>query len=143
MKISVSKVLSANDLGLTGTHQAGILIPKRSEIISFFPALDESKRNPSCEVAVFVPAIGHYLELKYIHYNGKKTKTSTRDEYRLTRMTGILREMGAVEGDRLEFNRNSNGEIHLTLSHDSANDESEIVSGEVVQLSSGWRLVSL
>ena len=34
---SISKILSANDIGATGGHQAGILIPKDPRILGFFP----------------------------------------------------------------------------------------------------------
>ena len=33
----VEKILSANDCGLTGGHQAGALIPKEDRIVGFFP----------------------------------------------------------------------------------------------------------
>ena len=33
----VEKILSANDCGLTGGHQAGALIPKEDRILGFFP----------------------------------------------------------------------------------------------------------
>ena len=39
-KRSISKILSANDTGETGGHQAGILVPKQEEILSFFPPLE-------------------------------------------------------------------------------------------------------
>ena len=33
---AISKILSSNDIGLTGTHQAGIHVPKEENILSFF-----------------------------------------------------------------------------------------------------------
>ena len=39
---SITKVLSANDTGETGGHQAGILVPKEERLLSFFPALKRS-----------------------------------------------------------------------------------------------------
>ena len=140
MALTVSKRLSANDLGLTGTHQAGILIPKSPEIVGFFPGLDEDRRNPSCMVTVFLPELEEFVDLRFIHYNGKKTGMSTRDEYRLTGTTRMLRALGAGEGDDLEFHRNYNGDVHVRVIHTSANDE-ENLSGKVVQLSGGWRLI--
>jgi hypothetical protein len=44
----ISKVLSANDTGDTGGHQAGILVPKDPDILAFFPKLDANRRNPRC-----------------------------------------------------------------------------------------------
>src|SRR5215469_7482404 len=42
----IRKTLSANDVGSTGAHQAGILIPKDPKILAFFPTLDASTKNP-------------------------------------------------------------------------------------------------
>ena len=44
----ISKVLSANDTGETGGHQAGILIPKSEIILSFFPKLSSAKKKSPC-----------------------------------------------------------------------------------------------
>ena len=42
------KVLSANDVGATGAHMAGIAIPKGNHsLIRFLPELDPSIKNPS------------------------------------------------------------------------------------------------
>ncbi|GAB1458090.1 hypothetical protein MASR2M48_33980 [Spirochaetota bacterium] len=45
----VVKKLSKNDLGLTGSHQAGILVPRVDEILNFFPFLTEIKK-PTNEI---------------------------------------------------------------------------------------------
>ena len=44
--LAITKELSANDTGHTGGHQAGILIPKNSRILSFFPKLGTESKNP-------------------------------------------------------------------------------------------------
>jgi len=142
VRVKVSKRLSANDLGLTGTHQAGILIPKRQEVIGFFPMLDEESYNPSCKVAIFLPDLGEFVELRFIHYNGKRTGASTRDEYRLTGTTRVLRVLGASEGDILEFTRSANGDVHVRVLDASANDEGNIF-GDVIPLSGGWQLIRI
>ena len=41
----ITKTLSANDTGETGANQAGILIPKQPEILSYFPDLDGTIKN--------------------------------------------------------------------------------------------------
>lgn len=138
--LTVSKRLSANDVGITGTHQAGILVPKSREILQFFPKLDEDQHNPSCRVTVYLPELEEFVDLRFIHYNGKKTGLSTRDEYRLTGTTRILRALNAGEGDDLEFHRSHNGDVHVRVLHDSASDE-ENRGGDVIQLSGGWRLI--
>lgn len=137
---SVSKRLSANDVGLTGTHQAGILIPKSREILQFFPDLDEDRHNPSCQVTVFLNELDEVVDLRFIHYNGRKTGLSTRDEYRLTGTTRILRALGAAEGDALEFRRSPAGDIHVRLIQ-ALDNNVEGKHGDVVQLSGGWRLI--
>ena len=45
----IAKILSANDTGETGGHQAGILVPREPDVISFFPKLDASQYNPRCQ----------------------------------------------------------------------------------------------
>ena len=42
----IEKTLSPNDLGLTGAHQAGMLIPKDEIILNYFPRLDKTAENP-------------------------------------------------------------------------------------------------
>lgn len=46
MTTTISKKLSANDIGINGTHQAGILVPKAKDILSFFPDLNAAIKNP-------------------------------------------------------------------------------------------------
>ena len=47
MTTTISKKLSANDIGINGAHQAGILVPKAKDILSFFPDLNAAIKNPS------------------------------------------------------------------------------------------------
>ena len=50
---TVSKTLSANDVGATGGHQGGILIPKsEAELLLFLPALDPKVKNPDAWIAL-------------------------------------------------------------------------------------------
>lgn len=111
----VSKVLSPNDLGHTGSHQAGILIPKDAQILSFFPRLDVDKPNPDCDVVMFVPKLDIHWPARYIFYNSRDQGTGTRSEYRLTRLTGLLRDLRADVGDSLVFTRHNDGKIHVGL----------------------------
>lgn len=50
MERRIAKLLSANDAGETGGHQAGILIPKDQKVLSFFPDLDRKILNPRCHI---------------------------------------------------------------------------------------------
>jgi hypothetical protein len=101
---SFAKVLSANDTGATGGHQAGILIPKgHPALLAFFPPLDASVQNPDAWVEV-VDGSGRVWKLRYIYYNNRfHAANGTRNEYRLTHLTRYLREAGARAGDSLIF----------------------------------------
>ncbi len=123
----VQKKLSRNDLGLTGSHQAGIVVPKQADILAFFPALNESTMNPRETMTVRCLVSGDLLKLSFIHYNGRLHRLSTRDEYRLTGLTRYLRRRDALDGDTLRLSRGAAGYsidvIGLALSqkeHDSS-----------------------
>lgn len=103
---TAEKILSPNDLGLTGTHQAGMLVPKRREILRVFPRLDESTMNPT---AIFdaVDPNGKWWSLAFKHYNNALFTKGTRNEYRVTRLTRLLHEADLRVGDRIRFTRDS------------------------------------
>ena len=96
---SISKVLSANDTGETGGHQAGILVPKDPTILSFFPSLPREVKNPR-HLLYFRDEVGEQWEFAFIYYNNRYFG-GTRDEFRLTRMTPYLKQAGLVAGDEL------------------------------------------
>lgn len=103
-KISFRKMLSANDVGATGGHQAGVLIPKgQIELLRFLPCLDPSMKNPSVTID-FIEDDGTVKTFRYVYYNNKfHDKAGTRDEYRITGMTGWFREKNAQAGDFIEI----------------------------------------
>jgi len=103
----ISKLLSANDTGETGAHQAGILIPKESRILGFFPALDKAERNPRRHL-VFYDETGERWEFAFIYYNNAYFG-GTRNEYRLTRMTPFFKLNGLHFGDELILERTEEG----------------------------------
>src|SRR4051794_39136325 len=96
---SISKILSKNDTGQTGSKQVGILIPKKPEILSFFPELAPRVKNPRALLR-FTDESGTVWDFPFIYYNGKLFG-GARDEYRLTRMTGFLRRYVLTDGDEL------------------------------------------
>jgi len=49
---AVEKILSANDSGETGGHQAGILVPKTGGVLEFFPSLKPRLKNPRAVIDV-------------------------------------------------------------------------------------------
>jgi hypothetical protein len=137
---SVSKALSANDVGLTGAHQAGILVPKDQRILEFFPRLVESSKNPSKIISCHVPDLNMYAEFRFVHYNNKVVEGGTRDEYRLTRMTAVLRDLGAREGDLLIFSKDGSGQIALEVERSGVQKQVSPVAGEY-RLQGGWKIV--
>ena len=136
----VSKILSANDLGLTGSHQAGILVPKDERILRFFPRLPDDRLNPSKIISCSIPALSRYCEFRFIYYNNKIVGGGTRNEYRLTRMTASLRDLGAHVEDILIFSKDSAGRISLEL--DRRRDTATVESlATEYRLQSGWKIV--
>lgn len=101
-KSSFAKPLSANDIGATGSHQAGIHVPKSDrELLSFFPELDPGLLNPDAWI-VCTDDAGTEWNLRYIYYNNKiHTDNGTRNEYRLTHLTAFFRRANARAGDLL------------------------------------------
>lgn len=96
------KILTANDTGETGGHQAGIHIPKsQGELIALLPKLDPSQKNPDAWLEVRDDS-GTVWRFRYIYYNNKLHDAhGTRDEYRITHMTGFFRAVGAAAEDTL------------------------------------------
>jgi len=96
------KELTANDTGETGAHQAGVHIPKSQiDLLSFLPPLDPSIKNPDAWIEMKDNA-GVVWRFRYIHYNNSHHDPGgTRDEFRITHMTGFFRSAGATAGDTL------------------------------------------
>ncbi|MBC5763763.1 EcoRII N-terminal effector-binding domain-containing protein [Ramlibacter albus] len=143
MSSQVVKRLSANDVGDTGGHQAGILVPLDPEILAFFPKLNTAEKNPRCLITVREGASNERWDFAFIYYNNKKFG-GTRNEYRLTRMTKFLRAVNAKEGDELRFwhdeQRNYRVELRRTEKLRVAEDVPEFGSAVLV-LSGGWKVI--
>lgn len=132
----ISKLLSANDTGDTGGHQAGILVPKDRDILAFFPALDGTKRNPRC-LLHFMDESGKFWDFAFIYYNNRQFG-GTRNEYRLTRMTKYLREANLVPGDEVILSRDDAGRYLVTYQRKTKLERS---ATGALKLGSGWRIV--
>ena len=137
MQAKVQKLITANDIGLTGSHQAGILIPKT--LTWFFPLLDEHTLNPDRWLTVTTGYGDSHLS-RYIHYNNKiVTEKGTRDEFRITRIVPALRSAGASAGSVVEFARQSMDEYTLdVVQTDNRNSEDDPI---VIDLSKPWKVV--
>jgi len=61
----IEKILSINDLGINGSHQAGMLIPKKEEILRFFPELDLGIKNPRVTIE-FEDEFGKFWNFSFI-----------------------------------------------------------------------------
>jgi Restriction endonuclease EcoRII, N-terminal len=136
MKCRIAKVLSANDTGETGGHQAGILVPKEPHLLSFFPELDPQQYNPRVHLH-FLDDGGVFWEFAFIYYNNALFN-GTRNEYRLTRMTKYIRQAGLIAGDELLLSRE--GDRYL-VSHRKERKVEH--SGAVLRLGSAWRIVPI
>jgi len=105
--IRITKSLTRNELGLTGSHQAGVLVPKSSQLHGYLAELDELEMNPSAIVEFECPQLGRVISARYVHYNSRLLGRGTRDEYRLTRLGDFLSQVRARPGDLLVFTFNS------------------------------------
>jgi len=99
---SYEKPLTANDTGETGGHQAGVHIPKsQTDLLGLLPRLDPTLKNPDAWLEMTDDA-GIGWRFRYVYYNNKlHDEGGTRDEYRITHMTGFFRAAGATAGDTL------------------------------------------
>ncbi len=138
MNGEVRKRLSANDVGDTGAHQAGILVPKEGKILSFFCRLDPREVNPRAAIVVRERGDSTRWEFNFIYYNNR-FRGGTRNEYRLTCMTTYLRAVNARAGDELAFTKDENGSIVLECVR--AGSASSDDDGDVLVLSGGWKIV--
>ncbi|WP_422002701.1 EcoRII N-terminal effector-binding domain-containing protein [Roseovarius mucosus] len=138
------KTLSANDVGTTGGHMGGILVPKGDgELLSFLPPLDPNVLNPSAWIECDTPD-GTVLRLRFIYYNNRfHTPQGTRNEYRITWLTKFLRNAGAREGDAFEISRTEGqGRYRIRVIPVSRPELVEDDDGPVrIRLTTGWRRV--
>lgn len=138
----VEKTLSANDVADTGSHQSGVLIPKRSEILDIMPSLNKNEKNPRSSVIAF-DEDGRSWHLNFIYYNNRAFG-GTRDEYRLTCIKSYLRARCAHMGDVLQIERIEDGVYRIRLQPLSTfTDMEPAAAGNIVrlELTNAWRLV--
>lgn len=138
-----SKTLSANDVGATGGHQGGILIPKsETELLAFLPPLDRTIKNPDAWIECEDEG-GTVRRFRFVYYNNKlHDENGTRNEYRITYMTRYFREVGAREGESLEISQNEGGTryvIRVVRAQEERVAEEE--GAYRIKISSGWRRV--
>jgi hypothetical protein len=152
MKTIFRKNLSLNDVGATGAHQGGILVPKTdAELLLFFPALDSNIKNPDAWIEC-VDAEGIARRFRYVYYNNKlHDENGTRNEYRITYMTNYFKSMQAKEGDTFEISRDDNRTYYTiniisAVEKDQIKKEQALKTGEEnspvrIKLSTSWRRI--
>ena len=131
-EIVLRKRLTGNDLGRTGSHQAGFHLPK--SMVGLFPALDESGHNPDRWLTM---TRGHSRwTWRFIHYNNAVFGTGTRDEYRLTHVRGFLATAMPAVGDQLELRRTGDDVFRVDVIADRSSTETLLLRS-----SGPWTLV--
>jgi len=135
------KLLSANDLGINGSHQAGILVPKPLARSGFFPELDEGTLNPRSQLDI-ATSKGYRSTAQFIFYNNKRFG-GTRDEFRLTHLTKPLRELGMQVGDTLRLSVCDGGYTLEKLEEDRQIVERSAHDRPMLRLTGGWILINI
>ncbi len=135
------KRLSANDVGTTGGHQGGILIPKgEKELLAMLPTLDPNVKNPDAWLECSDDA-GHSLRFRFVYYNNKlHDDGGTRNEYRITHMTGWFRDVGAKEGDEFEISHEAGADVYSIGVQSKDISDSDSDDGIRIRLT-GWRRI--
>ena len=137
--IVISKELSANDTGMTGAHQSGMVVPKDPQILSFFPPLDKKTKNPRHHL-VFYDNDGARWEFAFIYYNNIYFG-GTRNEYRLTRMTPFINQHRLEPGDSVILSLNPDtGKRYITCRRAKALQHTD--TGRL-KLGNSWKAIKI
>ena len=143
---AITKVLSMNDTGETGGHQAGICVPKNGDVLRFFPDLGCDEKNPRVSM-YFMDEGGKTWKMNFIYYNNKFFDAKgTRNEYRLTGMTAFFRENGLKAGDSISLIHQEDGTDQIRYRR-ATKAELEITTDEYgntrkkLKLGSDWRVI--
>ena len=137
-KQAISKMLSANDTGDTGAHQAGILVPKNPEILGFFPPLENLEKNPRYHLPFYDNGNVRW-EFAFIYYNNKFFG-GTRNEFRLTRMTPFMRQNNLKPGDELILERDDEGKRYVRYKRSRAGGMGR---DGILRLGSEWKIIEI
>lgn len=135
---SISKELTKNDTGETGAHQAGIHVPKQQNILSFFPLLTKETKNPRHSIT-FTDPMSEKWVFNFIYYNNKFFG-GTRNEFRLTGMTGFLRRHNLKAGDNLILRRDDDS--FYSIDFNKQNKVSKDRKRKL-KLGSSWKVINI
>lgn len=140
------KNLSANDVGETGAHQGGILIPKTDlDLLAFLPALDPAILNPDAWLNC-TDETGTHRRFRFVYYNNKlHMKKGTRNEYRITHMTKYFREVASHSGDIFEISRRGDEQFYRTRliahSEQPSKVKTDDENGVRIKIRSSWHRI--
>jgi hypothetical protein len=137
----ITKVLSANDVGDTGAHQAGMLVPKEGRVLAFFPALNPREKNPRCSLN-FRDDWQDRWTFAFIYYNNRFFG-GTRNEYRLTRMTDFLRRRNAKPGDAIVLSRDENDAYQISIERLKPPTQASARQSERLKLGTCWKVIDI
>lgn len=134
----IQKTLSPTDTGEASTHQAGLLVPKVTEILRFFPPLLPGVKNPRCSLRfIDTDGVTHWT-FAFIYYNNKFFG-GTRNEYRLTGMTSYLRAKALKAGDAIRFSKDREGRLFIA----PVKATLAATDGDSLVLSPGWKMIKM
>ena len=112
------KILSANDVGKTGSHQAGIHLKKSvAESLCTFQRLE---KNPRTIIRCTDPD-DNFWDFTIIHYNNKFFG-GTRNEFRMTHLSGFFRKWDCSEGETLRIGKDSSGIFYVEIIKNQQDD---------------------
>lgn len=107
------KRLSANDVGETGSHQAGIHLPKEVLLLDAFDLASDEK-NPDLVIEA-LDREQQTWEIRIVYYNNSSFG-GTRDELRLTRLSQFIKHRGLGAGDAIVLSFNGDWQIESLTS---------------------------
>mgnify|MGYP001257194512 CR=1 FL=1 len=129
--------LTDNDTGATGSHVAGIYIPKDPRVMAILPKLDRKERNPDFWFDVYFPQLNRAFNLRYIYYNNRFWGGS-RNEYRITHIREALGLLSAKAGDYLIISKAL--DLSMELHPAESMEENENYSREI-EVNKRWSVV--
>lgn len=137
--MKIAKQLTANDLGITGGHQAGLHVPKDSPLIRFIRTESKVEENPRVTLNLCDEVTGYICTATLIYYNNA-IRGGTRDEFRLTGTTAFLKLLGAEVGDEIILEMDD-GETFMASLVKQTFAKSKENEEELIKLNGKWRLI--
>ena len=135
----IAKQLTANDLGRTGGHQAGLHVPKDSPLIRFICNESRVEENPRVTLNLCDEETGYICSATLIYYNNA-LRGGTRDEFRLTGTTTFLKSLGAEVGDEVVLKMEDGETFLVSLVKQNIAESNENDEG-LIKLNGKWRFI--